>query len=177
MKEYREVALEYLKDLLGKYQRILFNFNGDNPEEIVCVGYDGGGHPEYASNVFSEVSSVGLNVGGEISFEIDEDDDYTIDRIETNELYSVIYTINNEILPTFRSREKAVIKYLQKKEFVNGMDVSDLTDKADTIKYDKEAKVIRYYTGDEEVNLPFSDKQEVIAFACQELDYSDGLEY
>lgn len=177
MKEYREVALEYLKDLLGKYQRILLNFGGDNPEEIAFVSYDGGSHPEYASNVFSEVSSVGLNAGGEVSLEIEEDDDYNVDRLETNEIYNLIYIINNSVLPNFRNREKAVIKHLQKKEFADGMDVSDYTNKADTIKYDKEAKAIRYYNGDEEANLQFSDKQEIISSAYQELDYSEGLEY
>lgn len=171
MKEYREVALEYLKDLLTKYQCILFNFNGDDPDEYVCVSYDGGNHPEYASDMFSVVSSISLTVAGEIALETEDDSEYTVDRVETHELRTIIETINSTVLPTFRGREKRVAKVLKKKEFVNGMDVSSDTDKADTIKYDNEAKAIRYYAGGKEVSLPLSDKQEILSFVCQEIDY------
>lgn len=51
-------------------------------EYQTCVTYDGGNHPEYASNAFSTVYAVRRNEHyGTIGLEIDETDFYDIDRV------------------------------------------------------------------------------------------------
>lgn len=51
-------------------------------EYRTCVTYDGGNHPEYASNAFSTVYAVRRNEHfGNIGLEIDETDFYDIDRV------------------------------------------------------------------------------------------------
>lgn len=51
----------------------------------MSVNYDGGNHPEYNSNVYSDVSSI-LNKDGEIYVEIEDDVEYPIDNLSTAEL-------------------------------------------------------------------------------------------
>lgn len=49
------------------------------------ISYDGGAHPEYASNAFSEVYGLGISLSGydegEIYFMIDDSDHYEISRV------------------------------------------------------------------------------------------------
>ena len=54
---------------------------GDEYQQT-CVTYDGGNHPEYASNAFSTVYAIRKNEHyGNIGLEIDETDFYDIDRV------------------------------------------------------------------------------------------------
>ena len=57
-------------------------------EETVFISYDGGRHPEYASNTASEVESIYLKEG-KIYFSIEDSDEYEIDRVPTDELLAV----------------------------------------------------------------------------------------
>ena len=54
----------------------------------VCVTYDGGRHPEYDTNAYSTVWSV-FKKDNEIYLETEDCDEYSIDRIDTMELYGV----------------------------------------------------------------------------------------
>ncbi len=51
----------------------------------MSVNYDGGNHPEYNSNVYSDVLSV-FNKNGNFYVEIEDDDEYPIDNLSTAEL-------------------------------------------------------------------------------------------
>ena len=51
----------------------------------MSVNYDGGNHPEYNSNVFSDVRSV-FNKNGKFYVEIEDDEEYPIDNLSTAEL-------------------------------------------------------------------------------------------
>ena len=183
--DYRKVAKDYLKSLLEEHKSILFNYGGDNQEECVTISYDGGNHPEYASNVFSEVISVSLNNKGEITFEIEDSCDYHIDDVQTLDLYDAIYSINHYILPNFNEREKYVKRLLRKKDYDGVLSVSDFdaqitvngfSTSVDTIVYDKTTKSLRYYAGDptnensdfEELILPLSVKQMLLSLVCDE---------
>ena len=183
--DYRKVAKDYLKSLLEEHKSILFNYGGDNQEECVTISYDGGNHPEYASNVFSEVISVSLNNKGEITFEIEDSCDYHIDDVQTLDLYDTIHSINHYILPNFNEREKYVKRLLRKKDYDGVLSVSDFdaqitvngfSTSVDTIVYDKTTKSLRYYAGDptnensdfEELILPLSVKQMLLSLVCDE---------
>ena len=60
MKETRNIMCETVYELCKKYgDKDCISFEGD--EDMLydlCVEYDGGGHPEYASNAYSQVYSV-----------------------------------------------------------------------------------------------------------------------
>lgn len=182
---YRNVAKDYLKSLLEEHKVILFNYGGDNQEECVTISYDGGNHPEYASNVFSEVISVSLKDHNEIVFEIEDSDDYPIDDVNALDLYDTLYSITNYILPNFKEREKYVKRLLRKKDYNGVLTVTDFDVKitvngfstsVDTIVYDKDTKTLRYYAGDptdedldfEELILPLSAKQMLLSCVCDE---------
>lgn len=55
----------------------------------VSVCYDGGNHPEYASNVFSEVYGVMLEDDGDIYLHIEDCEEYPISSITVDELYNI----------------------------------------------------------------------------------------
>lgn len=183
--EYRNVAKDYLKSLLEEHKTILFNYGGDNQEECVTISYDGGNHPEYASNVFSEVISVSLNNKGEVIFEIEDSCDYDINDVQTLDLFDAIYSINNYILPNFKEREKYTKSLLRKKDYNGVLTVTDFdvqytvngfSTTVNTIVYDKDTKTLRYYAGDptdedsdfEELILPLSVKQMLLSLVCDE---------
>lgn len=54
----------------------------------MSVNYDGGNHPEYNTNVFSNVYSV-FNKDGKIYVEIEDDDEYDINNLSTDELVGI----------------------------------------------------------------------------------------
>lgn len=183
--DYRNVAKDYLKSLLEEHKTILFNYGGDNQEECVTISYDGGNHPEYASNVFSEVISVSLNNKGEVIFEIEDSCDYDINDVQTLDLFDAIYSINNYILPNFKEREKYAKSLLRKKDYNGVLTVTDFdvqytvngfSTTVNTIVYDKDTKTLRYYAGDptdedsdfEELILPLSVKQMLLSLVCDE---------
>lgn len=66
----------------------------DNGGMLVCVTYDGGSHPEYASNAFSQVLSVTKRNDGSIIVET-EDDDIKADCLDTMEIVGVCNVISH----------------------------------------------------------------------------------
>ena len=59
-----------------------------------CVSYNGGVHPEYASNCFSTVLSVYLKENS-IYLSIEDDDCYDINEITSAELYNIAKTVRD----------------------------------------------------------------------------------
>lgn len=86
---------EYLKALIKEHDVIDFSDCEDTP--AVC--YDGGNHPEYASNMYSTVRKIYVNHNGELIFET-EDGCLTVDRILVCDLADVTETVysNREFL-------------------------------------------------------------------------------
>ena len=72
--------------LLGDGSRI--NLLHEDGFVKMCVSYDGGNHPEYNSNVFSDVYSV-FNKDGKIYLETEDTDEYDIDNLSTDELVGI----------------------------------------------------------------------------------------
>lgn len=95
-----EQVLPLLKQMRGECIEFLTNVLDKNPDgidlqqfekdggESVCVTYDGGNHPEYASNAFSQVYMVKKDGTGHIIFET-EDADIDIDYLQATEIASV----------------------------------------------------------------------------------------
>ena len=72
--------------LLGNGSRINLRHEDGFPQ--MSVNYDGGNHPEFHSNVFSDVYSV-FNKDGKIYVEIEDDNEYDIDNLSTEELVGI----------------------------------------------------------------------------------------
>ena len=81
----REISLETIKSVLSKADGNYVEISDDN---MLCVPYDGGNHPEYASNCFSRLNSVYLK-DGEIFLDIEDCDEYEIDRIKYDDVFAI----------------------------------------------------------------------------------------
>ena len=66
-------------------------------DRCYTVSYDGGNHPEYASNMFSEVDRVFVQ-DGKLYLEIEDDPEYSIDRISWDDVYYLAEFININIV-------------------------------------------------------------------------------
>ena len=93
-REIREKSEIYIKKFLEE--------NGgsvDFPEcnGSVSVTYDGGNHPEYASNAFSIVEGAFLDENGGITLQVEDCRDYPIENINWDEVYDVAAFINQEL--------------------------------------------------------------------------------
>lgn len=94
-KVLREKCLQYLKDVLLKNNNKVTLENVDLPESIT-VSYDGGNHPEYATNLYSSVYGIYLsNNDMSIYLDIEDSSEYCIDFITTNELYCLCEFIDS----------------------------------------------------------------------------------
>ena len=93
LKRMREECFEFLNRALSE------NPDGFDLQDyadkvgMVCVTYDGGNHPEYASNAFSQVLSVTKRKDGSVIFET-EDDDIEADSLDTIEIAGVCDVIS-----------------------------------------------------------------------------------
>lgn len=89
MKLYDE-CIEFLMETLKNYPDNLFDFSED---DMICVNYDGGKHPEYASNCFSLVQTVYLK-DGKLYVDLEDDCEYPIDRLCAAELYEIANVVD-----------------------------------------------------------------------------------
>lgn len=69
-----------------------------NEDMSITVEYDGGNHPEYDSNCFSQVSKVYLKENGKVYLSIEETDEYSIENIDASSLYGVANAVRETIL-------------------------------------------------------------------------------
>ena len=64
--------------------------------QAVAVPYDGGNHPEYNSNCFSQVNAAYLK-GNDIYLDIDETDEYSIDNIDIQDVENIAELVKSII--------------------------------------------------------------------------------
>ena len=95
--EIREKSEKYLQMVLAEHGGSI-DFDDYNPEEFISVPYDGGNHPEYASNCFSTVHGVFNNENGDICLNIDDCSEYPISDLDWDDVYYVAYHIEHNIL-------------------------------------------------------------------------------
>lgn len=96
-REIREKCEKYLQMVLEENGGTL-DFNDYETDEWVSVPYDGGNHPEYASNCFSTVNGVFLDKNGSICLDTEDCSDYPLEYVNWDDVYNVAEYINNEIL-------------------------------------------------------------------------------
>lgn len=104
--EVKTRCLAYLKRQLKKRTRIdFYDEEGDAiGNEYVCVTYDGGRHPEYASNAFSNVNGVYIS-NGKILLDTDDDCEYDIQNITWDELVNLTDYVYRVVLPTLKKKK------------------------------------------------------------------------
>ena len=86
----RQECIDYISEKLKENKKIdLYDEEKDIEGESIYVAYDGGNHPEYASNLYSLVYDVHLNNNGKVALNTEDADDYEIDRLETMEIYDI----------------------------------------------------------------------------------------
>ena len=93
MSELRKESIKYITDAVKKNGSISIYDEDEN--DPVYVSYDGGSHPEYASNLYSMVYDAHINTAGKLALCIEDSDDYEIDRCSTMEIYEVACMIDN----------------------------------------------------------------------------------
>ena len=64
--------------------------------QAVTVPYDGGNHPDYNSNCFSQVNAAYLK-GNDIYLDIDETDEYSIDNIDIQDVENIAELVKSII--------------------------------------------------------------------------------
>ena len=99
-----EYSLEIIKAVLSKADGNSVEINEDN---MMCVPYDGGNHPEYASNCNSRLNSVYLK-DGEIFLDIEDCDEYEIDRINDDDVFAIAEVLVKKRLKGQRSVNRKI---------------------------------------------------------------------
>lgn len=84
-RKIKEVSMETIKAVLSKADGNSVEIDEDN---MMSVPYDGGNHPEYASNCYSRLNSVYLK-DGRIFLDIEDCDEYEIDRIDDDDVFAI----------------------------------------------------------------------------------------
>lgn len=86
----KQECIKYLKRYLKKRENYIVDF--DNCDYSITVVYDGGNHPEYASNAFSTVESILIK---DNNIYVDtEDSRISVDVLSTEELFDICSYIN-----------------------------------------------------------------------------------
>jgi len=92
----RQECVDYLTQVTKENGSIEFDF--EHGDEYVCVFYDGGSHPEYRGIYYSTVYSVSFNDDeNRLSIKIEDDDDYTVNRLNTDDLYTLALAVYNKL--------------------------------------------------------------------------------
>ena len=99
-----ETSLETIKAVLSETDGNSVEFD---EYEMLTVPYDGGSHPEYASNCFSRVNSVYLK-NGEIYLNIEDCDEYHIERISYNDAFAIAEVLVKKRLKEQRSVNRKI---------------------------------------------------------------------
>ena len=103
--QLREDCIEYLTRKLQENGNHI-DWEDKDLDCSVCLSYDGGNHPEYASNCYSTLTAIDLNERGEVTFDIEDCSEYDIDNVPTSELYDVCDFLENVYFPCLSEENK-----------------------------------------------------------------------
>lgn len=103
-------CLAYLKKELKKAKDNRLDFYDEDGEpygnQYVSVTYDGGRHPEYASNAFSIVNGIYLTKNSKdkevIMLDTEDDDEYGIKNISWDELVGIADYVYKILMPILK---------------------------------------------------------------------------
>lgn len=96
---YKE-SEKYIKSQLEILPNNEIVIDYDNCTYVPSVVYDGGNHPEYDSNAFSNVERVYLK-DGNVYLDIEDASEYNIDRINAETLFDVALAVKETIEANF----------------------------------------------------------------------------
>ena len=85
----RSACISYIRKVLKENNNEITWDSDEVGDYVLTVTYDGGNHPEYASNAFSCVYGVKLNERGKILLDTEDCDCYDIESVPTEEVYYV----------------------------------------------------------------------------------------
>ena len=89
-KEVKERSMQYILDELHKNKNII-PFTDEDGEfwggNAICVTYDGGRHPEYAANPYSDVKGI-VKRGGDVIVET-QDGEMNLESLSWDEIFSL----------------------------------------------------------------------------------------
>ena len=94
--EIRKESTDYIKSVLEAHGNNI-DFDDYDVERYVSVVYDGGNHPEYASNAFSVVNGVFINRRGVISLNTEDCSDYELEDVSWEEVYDLAEYLKDEV--------------------------------------------------------------------------------
>ena len=96
-KQLREECCDYLRKVLKENGNSIDLQSEEKDDDIVCVTYDGGNHPEYAANPYSQVYGIFLNEkDNEIYLNIEDADEYCLDRVDSVlEVYNICLLVQS----------------------------------------------------------------------------------
>ena len=107
-KSVRDDCIKFIKDVVFAMPDGELPIPYDLPESLY-VSYDGGNHPEYASNCFSEVSNIYVQ-NGDIYLDIDETSKYPLENIisveEVVNIAEFINTYFNDIIDLINEEDE-----------------------------------------------------------------------
>lgn len=147
-RKIRKECLEMLKEIcnrvedknidLSNFKDYLYDFGMCYP----TISYDGGRHPEYDTNMYSDVN--GFRIEGEkIIFDIEDCSDYSEDRVSTDDLI--------DICDTF-------IECEEDGDYIIGVSVYNVEDVEEDEEYQNKplrfATNIKWDTDGEDIDLP-----------------------
>lgn len=92
--EVKDNCIKYLTDVLHKNGNKINWRGNEDIQESVTVSYDGGNHPEYASNVYSTVYGVEIDEKGFITLDTEDCGEYEISYVSTMELVDICIFID-----------------------------------------------------------------------------------
>lgn len=100
-RQIRKECEEYLTQIAKAWNGIVFPLHFiaselECDEALCCITYDGGNHPEYASNAFSEVESVYIK-DNELTFSIEDDGRYACSSVLTDDLINIAWAVDAAI--------------------------------------------------------------------------------
>ena len=96
-KKSKEFLIKALSLNGGKIEFHTYDEDGyQTDDNSFCVPYDGGNHPEYASNCFSNVESVFME-DKDIFLEIEDCDEYPLENIDGRVLCEMCLFINENL--------------------------------------------------------------------------------
>jgi len=96
-RKLRNECIKFLKKVLKKNGNHL-EWDDSELDSSVCISYNGGGHPEYASNCFSTLIGINMDENGNITFDIEDCSGYELCDVPTDELYDVCDFVDNVLL-------------------------------------------------------------------------------
>jgi hypothetical protein len=94
MLSLRKECISYIINAVDKHgdedgSISLYNEQIDIDGDSLYISYDGGNHPEYASNLYSQVYDVHKDANGKVVLHIEDSDSYELERCTTMELYEL----------------------------------------------------------------------------------------